>query len=658
MRLAARVRAARSRLREGQGPRAQARWRARVRHNRGRRRSNPALDVTDARRPRRLGGRGPASRACGPSRRQGLERGQDAAAARRGGPRPGPDRRRHRRRVSGPAFAASRGRASLRRHRRREPGGRRGGRHRAGRASALFDEPGPPVSAEYARLHAAYRPAPAPARRGRASRAAFPARYRDRRVRRADPAGRRGRRAGACTDSIRRRAAPRRRAPAVVKPTSPAGDASAGPGVGRRRRAAAWPGPPDELRGRGAEAVVVSLGADGLLAVTGDGTWLAARAARRPGPDRAGDAARRRARARPGARAGPGPSGSGRPPRWARRRRRARSPASPAWPTTTGPCAGELRIEVAAGASPDAAASAASIVGRGPAAARRRAPSTSSRWSTPRHVAGARGGRAPVILQISENCVAYHGGWSHRAGGARGGQARPRACAVRLDHATDPGLVREAGGLGSDRSCSTRPALLRRQRGRDQGNGGLVSRSRHLARGRNSAGSSGKAGAHDPRIRTPPRRGGGLVTETGADALAMTVGSSHAMLTRDAAPGPGADRPDPRRACPVPAGASRSSGVPDDGLAAAMKAGLTKMESRPSWTRCSPRRTGPPAPRPSSWTAARILDAGREAVAREVARLLAVLEAAMTPHARTRAELDMVMIGDSESGMCSSPATT
>jgi tagatose 6-phosphate kinase len=46
-----------------------------------------------------------------------------------------------------------------------------------------------------------------------------------------------------------------------------------------------------ELRAAGAQAVVVSLGSDGLLAVTGDATWHAAPPARATGnPTGAGDA--------------------------------------------------------------------------------------------------------------------------------------------------------------------------------------------------------------------------------------------------------------------------------------------------------------------------------------------------------------------------------
>src|SRR5262249_36534680 len=70
--------------------------------------------------------------------------------------------------------------------------------------------------------------------------------------------------------------------------------AVAGGAAGGRRRVsggAATARAAGELRDAGAGAVVVSLGHDGLLAVTGDGTWHAAPAGRVAGnPTGAGDA--------------------------------------------------------------------------------------------------------------------------------------------------------------------------------------------------------------------------------------------------------------------------------------------------------------------------------------------------------------------------------
>jgi tagatose 6-phosphate kinase len=165
----------------------------------------------------------------------------------------------------------------------------------AGRGDvALFNEPGPPVSArDYARLLAAYLevvPSCAAVVLSGSLPPGVPADAYAELIRLAAAAG-----APAVLDSsgeaLRRGLAA---GPAVVKPNLAELEAEVG-------RAVPWAGPgdpsavtgaADELRGHGAEAVVVSLGADGLLAVTGEGTWLAAPARAAAGnPTGAGDAA-------------------------------------------------------------------------------------------------------------------------------------------------------------------------------------------------------------------------------------------------------------------------------------------------------------------------------------------------------------------------------
>src|SRR6266702_4579212 len=64
-------------------------------------------------------------------------------------------------------------------------------------------------------------------------------------------------------------------------------------------------------------------------------------------------------------------------------------------------------------------------------------------------VAGAEAARAPVILQVSQNCVAYHGalGPLGRACAAIASSAAVPV-ALHLDHVTSTELVAEAAGLG------------------------------------------------------------------------------------------------------------------------------------------------------------------------------------------------------------------
>jgi len=110
------------------------------------------------------------------------------------------------------------------------------------------------------------------------------------------------------------------------------------------------------------------------------------------------------------------------------------------------------------------------------------------------------------------------------------------------------------------------------------------------------------------------------------DALAVAVGSSHAMLTRDAVLDLGLISKI-RRAVAVPLVLHGSSGVPEADLGAAIRAGMTKINVATQLNKVftaavrdyliaepavvDPRRYG---------------SAGRDAIAPEVARLLNVLE--------------------------------
>src|SRR5579859_4504053 len=64
-------------------------------------------------------------------------------------------------------------------------------------------------------------------------------------------------------------------------------------------------------------------------------------------------------------------------------------------------------------------------------------------------VAGAEIARAPAVLQISENCVAYHGALAPIAAACLAlGRAAAVPVAVHLDHIASAELIREAADLG------------------------------------------------------------------------------------------------------------------------------------------------------------------------------------------------------------------
>jgi fructose-bisphosphate aldolase class II len=241
-------------------------------------------------------------------------------------------------------------------------------------------------------------------------------------------------------------------------------------------------------------------------------------------------------------------------------------------------------------------------------------------------VAGAEQAGAPVALQVSENCVAYHGALAP-IGAACLAIARSAAVpvAVHLDHATSTGLVREGArlGFGSVMYDASRRAYPDN-----------VRVTAELARWCQDQGMwveaelgeiGGKDGVHAPAARTDPDEAAKYVAATGVDALAVAVGSSHAMLTRDAV----LDLAligRIRAAVGVPLVLHGSSGVPDAGLAAAVRAGMTKVnvatQLNQAYTaavrQCLVNDSALVDPR-------RYGSAGRAAVAAEVARLLGVI---------------------------------
>jgi fructose-bisphosphate aldolase class II len=82
--------------------------------------------------------------------------------------------------------------------------------------------------------------------------------------------------------------------------------------------------------------------------------------------------------------------------------------------------------------------------------------------------------------------------------------------------------------------------------------------------------------AHAAGVRTDPDEAAAYVAATGVDALAVAVGSEHAMTTRTARLDVGLVRA-LRRRLTVPLVLHGSSGVPDDALRAAAAAGISKI---------------------------------------------------------------------------------
>ncbi|MGA5195358.1 class II fructose-bisphosphate aldolase [Streptomyces exfoliatus] len=242
-------------------------------------------------------------------------------------------------------------------------------------------------------------------------------------------------------------------------------------------------------------------------------------------------------------------------------------------------------------------------------------------------VAGAESAGLPVILQISENTVRYHGALAP-IGLATLAVARAAGVpvAVHLDHAESADLVREAVDLGFTSVMFDASKLSYAQN---------VAATREITEHCHRAGVwveaelgevGGKDGAHAPGVRTDPDEAVAFVTATAVDALAVAVGSSHAMLTRDAVLDFGLIAR-LRAAVGVPLVLHGSSGVGDDDLAKAVTAGMTKVNVATHLNKTFTRTVRDHLDaHPETADPRKYLGPARASVAAEVARLLRVLK--------------------------------
>ncbi|MDT9682013.1 class II fructose-bisphosphate aldolase [Streptomyces sp. TRM76323] len=197
--------------------------------------------------------------------------------------------------------------------------------------------------------------------------------------------------------------------------------------------------------------------------------------------------------------------------------------------------------------------------------------------------AGAERTGLPAVLQVSENAVRFHGGDLFAVAAAVTAVARASAAplALHLDHVVTPELVRaaHAAGFGSVMVDASRLGYG------DNVKATAEAVRRGHARGMWVEAELGRVGgkdgeppldAHAPGARTDPVEAAAYVAETGVDALAVAVGSAHAMTERTAALDHALIAA-LREALPVPLVLHGSSGVPDGELRAAVRAGMTKI---------------------------------------------------------------------------------
>jgi fructose-bisphosphate aldolase class II len=249
-------------------------------------------------------------------------------------------------------------------------------------------------------------------------------------------------------------------------------------------------------------------------------------------------------------------------------------------------------------------------------------------------IAGAESVAAPVVLQVSENAVKFRYGRLlplARAAAAAAERASVPV-ALHLDHVQSDDLLRQASAAGFSSvmyDAARLPyeenlAATRAAADWAHAQGLWIEAELGAVGGKNG---EPPLDAHAPGARTDPAEARAFVADSGVDALAVAIGSSHAMTTRTAA----LDHDRLKRltaALGVPLVLHGSSGVPDDELTAAVAGGIAKVNVG---TALNIAMTGAVreflAAHPEAVDSRKYLSVGREAMAGTVARLIRVLSA-------------------------------
>lgn len=240
-------------------------------------------------------------------------------------------------------------------------------------------------------------------------------------------------------------------------------------------------------------------------------------------------------------------------------------------------------------------------------------------------VAGAEQAGRPVVLQISENTVNYHRALAPIARACLAiADAATVPVVVHLDHATSVELIREAVDLGVGSVMYDGSTLDYEANVATTSDVVSWCRDRGVSVEAELGEVGGKDGVHAPGVRTNPTDAACYVLATRVDALAVAVGSSHAMTTRDAVLDDELIA-ELASAVDIPLVLHGSSGVPDHGLVSAVAAGMTKVNIATHLNLALTRAVRAALADEKVSDPRHYLGSGRDAVAVEVARLLTLL---------------------------------
>ncbi|MFG3181399.1 class II fructose-bisphosphate aldolase [Streptomyces nigra] len=250
-------------------------------------------------------------------------------------------------------------------------------------------------------------------------------------------------------------------------------------------------------------------------------------------------------------------------------------------------------------------------------------------------VAGAESAGSPVVLQVSENAVKFRYGRLlplARAAVAAAERADVPV-ALHLDHVQSDDLLRQAPAAGFssvmydaarlpylDNLAATKAAA-------DWAHAQGLWIEAELGR---LGGKNGEPllDAHAPGARTDPAEARAFVADSGVDALAVAIGSAHAMTTRTAT----LDHTLLKRlsaALDVPLVLHGSSGVPDGELTEAVVGGIAKVNVGTALNVAMTTAIREfLAAHPDAVDSRTYLSVGREAMVRAVARIITLLAGA------------------------------
>ncbi|MGW6473570.1 class II fructose-bisphosphate aldolase [Streptomyces nigra] len=247
-------------------------------------------------------------------------------------------------------------------------------------------------------------------------------------------------------------------------------------------------------------------------------------------------------------------------------------------------------------------------------------------------VAGAESAGSPVVLQVSENAVKFRYGRLlplARAAVAAAERADV-SVALHLDHVQSDDLLRQAPAAGFssvmydaarlpylDNLAATKAAA-------DWAHAQGLWIEAELGR---LGGKNGEPplDAHAPGARTDPAEAHAFVADSGVDALAVAIGSAHAMTTRTAT----LDHTLLKRlsaALDVPLVLHGSSGVPDGELTEAVVGGIAKVNVGTALNLAMTTAIREfLAAHPDAVDSRTYLSVGREAMVRAVARIITLV---------------------------------